>query len=285
MGPTASGKTAAAIDLVSCGPYEIISVDSALIYRGMDIGTAKPSKEELVVAPHRLIDICDPAESYSVGHFLEDVTREIEDILRRAKVPLLVGGTMMYFYQLQYGMNHIPTTDPLIRERVTQEARERGWSALHARLQIIDPIIAERLHPNDAQRISRALEIYEQTGKPLSVWQQEQTLVNPRYIFDNIILAPHDRKVIHERIEKRFDAMLKLGLIEEVERLYARGDLGIHNPSIRSVGYRQVWDYIEGGINFNTMREQAIAATRQLCKRQLTWLRRWENVPWVESLK
>ena len=285
MGPTASGKTAAAIDLALRGPYEIISVDSAMIYREMNIGTAKPSLEELSAAPHRLIDICDPAESYSVGRFLEDVASEIDDIIAHDKIPLLVGGTMMYFYQLQQGINNIPSSEPLIRERIAQEAVQKGWSALHAQLKTIDPVIAERLHPHDAQRISRALEIYEQTGKPLSVWQKEQAVAATDYQFENIILAPTNRAILHERIEKRFDVMLAGGFLEEVERLHARGDLDMNKPSIRSVGYRQAWDYIEGHIDFNTMREQAIVATRQLCKRQFTWLRRWEGAKWVESLK
>ena len=283
MGPTASGKTAAAIDMVARGPYDIISVDSAMIYRDMDIGTAKPSKQELAAAPHRLIDIVDPAESYSLGNFMEDVTREIDDILSHDKIPLLVGGTMMYFYQLQHGINNIPSSDSLIRERITHEAQEHGWPAMHERLTQVDPVTAARLHPNDAQRISRALEIFEQTGKPLSVWQQEQTSANPRYEFENIILAPNDRAIIHERIERRFDLMLQQGFIDEVERLYARGDLDANKPSIRSVGYRQAWDYLEGNIDFATMRERAIVATRQLCKRQFTWLRRWENAKWVEK--
>ena len=285
MGPTASGKTAAAIDMVSRGPYDIISVDSAMIYRDMDIGTAKPSKDELAAAPHRLIDIVDPAESYSLGNFMADVTREIDDILAHDKIPLLVGGTMMYFYQLQHGINNIPSSDALIRERITQEAQEQGWPALHERLTHVDPVTATRLHPNDAQRISRALEIFEQTGKPLSSWQQEYTSANPRYEFENIILAPHDRAIIHERIEKRFDLMLQQGFIDEVERLYARGDLDANKPSIRSVGYRQAWDYLEGTSDFATMRERAIVATRQLCKRQFTWLRRWQDATWVEKFQ
>lgn len=283
MGPTASGKTAAAIELVSRGPYDIISVDSAMIYRDMDIGTAKPSAAELALAPHRLINIRDPADSYSIGNFIDDVTAEIDDILQQDRIPLLVGGTMMYFYQLQHGINHIPSSDPLIRNQIAAEAQEKGWPALHAMLTKIDPIVASRLHPNDAQRISRALEVYYQTGKTLSLWQKEQVVTNPRYDFETIILAPADRTVIHERIEKRFDVMLKQGFIEEVEKLYARRDLDINKPSIRSVGYRQAWDYIEGTVDFDTMRERAIVATRQLCKRQFTWLRRWQDAKWVES--
>ena len=216
---------------------------------------------------------------------MADVTREIDDILAHDKIPLLVGGTMMYFYQLQHGINNIPSSDALIRERITQEAQEQGWPALHERLTHVDPVTATRLHPNDAQRISRALEIFEQTGKPLSSWQQEYTSANPRYEFENIILAPHDRAIIHERIEKRFDLMLQQGFIDEVERLYARGDLDANKPSIRSVGYRQAWDYLEGTSDFATMRERAIVATRQLCKRQFTWLRRWQDATWVEKFQ
>lgn len=283
MGPTACGKTGAAIELVKQGGYEIISVDSAMVYRGMDIGTATPSAEELAAAPHRLINIRDPAESYSVGDFCDDAQREIQAILANGNIPLLVGGTMMYFHQLQQGYSELPSSNAAIRQQVAEEAEQSGWPAMHAKLQRVDSQTAEQLHPNDAQRISRALEIYYQTGKPLSVWHAEQQLQPPAYQFENIILAPDERRIIHQRIEQRFDLMLEQGFIEEVEALYQRGDLHPDLSSIRSVGYRQAWEYCAGHIDKETMRERAIIATRQLCKRQFTWLRRWQDARWIKS--
>lgn len=283
MGPTACGKTAAAIGMVKRGGYEIISVDSAMVYRGMDIGTATPTAEELKIAPHRLINIRDPADPYSVGNFCDDVQREIKDILNNGNTPLLVGGTMMYFHQLQQGYSELPSANAAIRQQVAQEAKQHGWPAMHMQLQQIDAKTAEQLHPHDMQRISRALEIYYQTGKPLSVWHAEQRLKPPAYQFETVILAPDERSIIHQLIEQRFDQMLEQGFVDEVAALYERGDLNPNLPSIRSVGYRQAWDYCEGNIDKNTMRERAIIATRQLCKRQFTWLRRWQGARWITS--
>lgn len=283
MGPTACGKTGMAIELVKQGGYEIISVDSAMIYRGMDIGTATPTAEELAEAPHRLINIRDPRDSYSVGDFCRDAATEIEAVLSNGNTPLLVGGTMMYFHQFQQGYSGLPPTNEVIRQSIRDEAEAVGWPAMHAQLQAVDSISAKELHPNDAQRISRALELFYQTGKPLSQWHKEQVVESPPYEFENRILAPEDRGVIHERIEKRFDLMLKQGFLEEVEVLYRRGDLNPNLPSIRSVGYRQAWDYVAGNCDHDTMRNKAIIATRQLCKRQFTWLRRWENAQWVRT--
>jgi len=282
MGPTACGKTARAIEMVQQGGYEIISVDSAMIYRGMDIGTATPTAEELSAAPHRLINIRDPSERYSVGDFCRDVIIEIEDILKNDNTPLLVGGTMMYFHQLQKGYSELPSADDRIRQQVSNDAETLGWPMMHQKLQEFDPHTAAQLHPNDAQRISRALEIYYQTGKSLSQWHQEQTLKKPPYHFETMILAPEDRAVIHNKIEQRFDLMLKQGFLDEVRALYQRGDLHCDMPSIRSVGYRQAWDYLAGQCDKETMREKAIIATRQLCKRQFTWLRRWKNCNHVQ---
>jgi tRNA dimethylallyltransferase len=281
MGPTACGKTAKAIQMVEQGGYEIISVDSAMVYRGMDIGTATPSEEELARAPHRLINIRDPSESYSAGDFCRDVVVEIKDILANGNTPLLVGGTMMYYHQFQKGYSELPSADEAIRQQISLEAKQLGWAAMHVKLQQIDPTTAGQLHPNDAQRISRALEIYYQTNKPLSQWHQEQTQQTSDYEFENIILAPEERAIIHERIEKRFDLMLEHGFLDEVDALYKRGDLHPDLPSIRSVGYRQAWDYLAGVCDKKTMREKAIIATRQLCKRQFTWLRRWEDAQWI----
>ena len=283
MGPTACGKTGAAIDLVERGGYEIISVDSAMIYRGMDIGTATPTATELARAPHRLIDIRDPAQAYSVGEFCADAQREIQDIIANGNTPLLVGGTMMYFHQLQQGYSALPSADAVVRQQVANEAADMGWPAMHSKLQQVDSPTADQLHPNDAQRISRALEIYYQTGKPLSVWRAEQSQAPPPYHFENIILAPEEREIIHQRIEQRFDLMLEQGFLDEVKLLFNRGDLNPRMPSIRSVGYRQAWEYCAGHWDFDTMRERAIIATRQLCKRQFTWLRRWQNARWIQS--
>lgn len=283
MGPTACGKTAAAIELAEKGDFEIISVDSAMIYRGMDIGTAKPSAEALARAPHHLINIRDPVEAYSVGDFIDDTLKLIDQIHTREKIPLLVGGTMMYFHQLQRGYSELPSSDEVTRKQVAQMAQDQGWPALYELLQQIDPIIAAQLHPNDSQRISRALEIFYQTKVCMSEWHRRQTIEMPAYDFKNIILAPQDRGVIHQRIESRFDQMLDQGFMHEVEVLYKRGDLNSSLPSIRCVGYRQAWDYLDGNCRFEDMRERAIVATRQLCKRQFTWLRRWSHAVWIHE--
>ena len=284
MGPTACGKTDVAIKLVQTLPCEIVSVDSAMVYKEMNIGTAKPSAEELALAPHHLINLCDPAESYSVGRFCEDAHRVISSIHAQNKIPLLTGGSMLYFHQLQQGFNDMPKTDPEVRDRITLQARENGWPSMHAELEKIDPATAEQLHPNDAQRISRALEVFYSTGKTLHYWINNQNLQPLQNKTLNFILAPSERSILHERIAKRFGIMLQQGFENEVKKLYARGDLSLELPSIRSVGYRQMWSYLEGDYDYDTMRERAVIATRQLAKRQMTWLRRWKEAQWVDSL-
>lgn len=274
MGPTASGKTAAALEIARHIPSEIISMDSALVYRGMDIGTAKPSAEEQSLVPHHLIDIIEPTEAYSAARFREDALRLIREIQERERLPLLVGGTMLYFRALTTGLDDLPSANPTIRKRLEDEAAERGWPALHERLTQLDPATAERLKPTDAQRIQRALEIIELTGKPLSEQQSGPKRLALPFNLIPIALEPSDRLKLHERIALRFDLMLKDDLlIHEVEKLRARGDLHLGLPSMRCVGYRQTWQYLDGEFDRETLREKSIAATRQLCKRQLTWLR------------
>ena len=275
MGPTASGKTAAALAIAKSIPCEIISVDSALIYRGMDIGTAKPSDEERSQVPHHLIDILDPSLSYSVKQFRDDALRLIADIQARSKLPLLVGGTMLYFKALRDGLDDLPSADLALRSQLDMEITRHGTAALHARLRELDSITAERLNPNDTQRVQRAMEIILLSGQPMS--SQLDKADKPELPFElmSLALEPSDRKVLHERIAQRFDVMLsaKPGLIEETAALKQRSDLHIGLPSIRCVGYRQAWDYLDGKINRDNLREMGIAATRQLAKRQLTWLR------------
>ena len=289
MGPTASGKTELAVELVRRLPCEIISVDSAMVYRGMDIGTAKPDPEILSVAPHRLIDIRDPADPYSAAQFSADARREIAAIHAAGRIPLLVGGTMLYFRALQHGLSALPCADAAIREAIEAEARARGWAALHARLARVDPAAAARIHPNDPQRIQRALEVYEISGRPLSSFFTGQrpdrlaSITSGKLI--KLVLAPSDRVVMRERIEVRFQQMLDRGLIREVEALYQRGDLQRELPSMRSAGYRQVWDYLCGELSYAGMVERAGIATRQLAKRQLTWLRREEGTQWFDVLE
>ncbi|ALD91470.1 tRNA delta(2)-isopentenylpyrophosphate transferase [Cupriavidus gilardii CR3] len=278
LGPTASGKTAAALALAARAPIEIISMDSALVYREMDVGTAKPSAAELAAVPHHLIDIIDPADSYSAAQFVADTNALVESIRARDREPLIVGGTMLYYKALTQGLNDLPQADPQVRAELDRLAEERGWPALHAMLAQVDPVTAARLAPNDSQRIQRALEIHRLTGQPMSALLAREADART---FDGqagsrfraIALEPSDRAVLHARIEARFDAMLGGGLLDEVERLRSRGDLHPGLPSIRCVGYRQVWEYLDGHCDFATMRERGIAATRQLCKRQLTWLR------------
>ena len=275
MGPTASGKTAAALELARRVPAEIISVDSALVYRGMDIGTAKPTPAERASVPHHLIDILDPAEAYSAMQFRQDALRLVEDIHSRGKLPLLVGGTMLYFKALQDGLDELPQADPALRAQLDDEAAQYGVPALHARLATLDPATAARLKPTDSQRIQRALEIIALTGQPMSQLLARAPKTELPFALLPIALEPSDRGVLHERIAARFDPMLKTpgGLLEEVQRLRARGDLHLGLPSMRCVGYRQAWEYLDGEYDFATMREKGIAATRQLAKRQLTWLR------------
>jgi tRNA dimethylallyltransferase len=277
MGPTASGKTDLAIKLIQHLPCEIISVDSAMIYRGMDIGTAKPSADILKEAPHRLLDIRDPSEKYSAGDFREDALQEINQIISAGKIPLLVGGTMLYFHTLQNGLAALPKADPEIREMISQKAQTQGWMFLHEELKKIDPVAAQRIHPNDPQRLQRALEVYEATGKTLTQLIEESSRTDLPFQFLNFALVPNDKNTFHETIKKRFEIMLKQGFIEEVEKLFHREDLSADLPSIRSVGYRQIWEYLSGEINLETMKEKGIAATRQLAKRQMTWLRSWKS--------
>jgi tRNA dimethylallyltransferase len=276
MGPTASGKTAAALEIARHVPCEIVSVDSALVYRCMDIGTAKPSAEELAAAPHHLIDILDPLESYSAMQFREDALRLVRDIHTRGKLPLLVGGTMLYFKALRDGLDDLPQADPEVRARLDEEAVRIGVPGLHARLAAIDPETAARLKPNDSQRIQRALEIFELTGTPMSQLLAKAPREELPFELLPLALEPSDRSVLHARIAARFDAMLNApggGLLDEVKRLRARGDLHLGLPSMRCVGYRQAWEYLDGEYDLSTLREKGIAATRQLAKRQLTWLR------------
>ncbi|WP_121876084.1 tRNA (adenosine(37)-N6)-dimethylallyltransferase MiaA [Umboniibacter marinipuniceus] len=280
MGPTASGKTALAIELYQSGGFDIISVDSAMVYRGLDIGSAKPSQEELVQAPHRLIDIRDPAEAYNAVDFRNDALREIERSHARNRIPLFVGGTMLYYKVLLEGVANMPSADAAVRAKVEAIAEEKGWQAVHALLTQVDPVAAERIHPNHSQRLSRAYEVFLQTGKPLSQWhsEQERDALCERYNVRQMAVMPIDRKILHGRIEQRFDQMMELGFEAEVMALMQREDLHLDLPSMRSVGYRQMWRYLAGEINFATMRDQILAATRQLAKRQFTWLRGWEDV-------
>lgn len=281
MGPTSSGKTAAALALVQEFPFEIISVDSAQVYRGLDIGSGKPDPATLAKAPHRLLDIRDPAEPYSAAEFRSDALREIRAIQDKGKIPLLVGGTMLYFKVLRDGLAAMPAATPEIRDRILQQAAAEGWPALHQRLQEIDPESAARIHPNDPQRLQRALEVYEASGRSLTELHQLSPLGQSQDLPSNLIfmaLLPEHRAQLHVQIAKRFLSMLEAGLVEEVVALKARGDLHPSLPSIRSVGYRQVWDYLDGACDYDTMVSRSIAATRQLAKRQLTWLRSWQEL-------
>ncbi|MEW9798525.1 tRNA (adenosine(37)-N6)-dimethylallyltransferase MiaA [Alteromonas sp. CYL-A6] len=282
MGPTASGKTRLAIELAQLADSEVISVDSALVYRGMDIGTAKPTEKEMAGIPHHLIDIMDPAETYSVTQFCQDATALIADIQQRNKRPILVGGTMMYFNALINGISPLPKSDATVREQLMQEAESRGWSALHDELSRIDPVSGERIHPNDPQRLIRALEVFRISGKTLTHWQQQAVNACP-YPIVQFAIAPAERAVLHQRIVERFDIMLRDGFEDEVRKLYERGDLHPDLPAIRSVGYRQMWQYFEGQLDYAQMRERGIIATRQLAKRQMTWLRGWKNVTWLDT--
>ena len=282
MGPTASGKTGLALDIAAKVESEVISVDSALVYKGMDIGTAKPTQEERAGVVHHLIDIIDPAQSYSVSQFVNDTNALIGDILARGKVPILAGGTMMYFNALINGISPLPKSDEKIRDEITQQAQRLGWSKLHDELRGVDPISGERIHPNDPQRITRALEVYRSTGKTLTHWQQQEG-EKCRYNIAQFAIAPADRAVLHERIATRFDLMLEQGFENEVVKLYERSDLHEDLPSVRSVGYRQMWQYLDGQLSYAEMRERGIIATRQLAKRQLTWLRGWEQVTWLDT--
>ena len=271
MGPTTSGKSAAAMALARERPIEIVSVDSALVYRGMDIGTAKPTRDEQARVPHHLIDLLDPSESYSAARFVADADAAIAAIRARGHVPLLTGGTMLYFKALRDGLDAMPSADLAIRADLEREAARDGWDALHRQLATVDPVTAARLAPLDAQRISRALEVWRSSGTPLSAFQQgTRVAARPLRVWS---LEPSDRNALHTRIATRFDAMLDAGFLDEVRALKARGDLDPRMPSMRCVGYRQAWEHLDGECDATTMRERAIAATRQLAKRQITWLR------------
>ncbi|MEW6692168.1 MAG: tRNA (adenosine(37)-N6)-dimethylallyltransferase MiaA [Pseudomonadota bacterium] len=274
MGPTASGKTGLALDLARRLPVELISVDSALVYRGMDIGTAKPDAETLRAFPHRLIDILDPSEAYSAARFRQDALEAMREIHARGRIPLLVGGTMLYYRALQDGLADLPAADPALREAIQAEATVRGWAALHEELARVDPQAAARIHPNDPQRLGRALEVWRLTGVPLSEWQargREQAAPEVGRVLKLALIPP--RELLRERIAVRFTQMLEAGFIQEVEALRARGDLHLGLPSMRSVGYRQVWEYLEGAHTYERMVELGVTATRGLAKRQMTWLR------------
>lgn len=285
MGPTASGKSLAAMAIAAHHAVEIISVDSAQIYRGMDIGSAKPTPAERARVPHHLIDILDPAQAYSAARFRSDALRLIAEIRERGREPLLCGGTMLYFKALRDGLDDLPMADALVRARLEQDAARAGWPALHARLAQVDPVTAARLAPMDSQRISRALEVFELTGQALSaLLGAQRTHSSSDTEFFNVALEPSDRAQLHARIEARFDHMLEAGLLDEVRQLRQRGDLHADLPSMRCVGYRQVWAYLDGHLHGAEMRGQAIAATRQLAKRQLTWLRALENRHVVDCL-
>ncbi|CQQ85615.1 tRNA (adenosine(37)-N6)-dimethylallyltransferase MiaA [Yersinia enterocolitica] len=284
MGPTASGKTALSIALRQRLPVELVSVDSALIYRGMDIGTAKPSAEELALAPHRLIDIRDPAESYSAADFRKDALKEMADITAAGRIPLLVGGTMLYFKALLDGLSPLPSADPKVRQRIEQQAAELGWEALHQQLAEIDPVAAARIHPNDPQRLSRALEVFFISGKTLTELTKISGETLP-YRVHQFAIAPVSRELLHQRIELRFHQMLDAGFETEARALFDRGDLHTDMPAIRCVGYRQMWSYLSGEIDYDEMVYRGICATRQLAKRQMTWLRGWGSVQWLDSDK
>ncbi len=285
MGPTASGKTAVALRLARELPCEIISVDSAQVYKGMNIGTAKPDAAALREAPHHLIDVIEPHERYSAARFRDDALAVMREVTERDRIPLLVGGTMMYYQALTEGLNELPEADPMIRMMIDTMAEENGWPAVHARLARVDPETAARLEPNDSQRVQRALEIYLLTNQPMS-----KLLARPKYVYFpytpiRISLVPSDREVLHMRIAQRFDAMLEAGLVKELRKLREEYGLEPGMPSMRCVGYRQAWDHLEGRLDAAALREQGIAATRQLAKRQLTWLRAMENLTEFDCLE
>lgn len=305
MGPTAAGKTDLALALTQSLPCDIISVDSALIYKGMDIGTAKPDKAFLAQAPHRLIDIIEPYESYSVAQFYQDAFREMQAITAAGRVPLLVGGTMMYYRIIQQGIANLPSADEQIRLEISKEAEQYGWAYIHSLLAEVDPDSAERIKPTDPQRLQRALEIYRVTGRTMTqIWQDQHNATGKKakgsytesqddlcvgglpalpYRFLNFSIAPQDRKELHQRIAQRFDLMLENGFIEEVNSFYQHEQMHAELPSMRCVGYRQAWDYLDGKLSYDELRERGVIATRQLAKRQLTWLRSWPNLYQLET--
>lgn len=294
MGPTASGKTDLAMALARVLPCDLISVDSALVYKGMDIGTAKPSKAQLAEFPHRLVDILDPAQSYSAADFRRDALQAMAEITARGRIPLLVGGTMLYFKALLDGLADMPGADPAIRQALEAQATAEGLPALHAELSRVDPVSAARIHPNDPQRIIRALEVFRAAGISMTDLRQRQIAENGApgasassqlpYTVASLAIAPAERSLLHARIAQRFEQMLEQGFIGEVRQLRDRGDLHVGLPSIRAVGYRQVWDHLDGRLSAAEMKERGIIATRQLAKRQFTWLRGWGDLKWLDSL-
>lgn len=294
MGPTAAGKTDLALALARALPCELISVDSALVYRDMDIGTAKPSKAVLAEYPHQLIDIRDPAQSYSAAEFRADALAAMAAATARGRIPLLVGGTMLYFKALLEGLADMPAADPAVRAELEAQAAREGWPALHEQLRVVDPESAARIHPNDPQRLLRALEVYRLSGQSMTAHRQLQhgnsaaaeaskAALLP-YTVAQLAIAPAQRQALHERIAQRFQQMLEQGFVEEVQALHGRGDLHGQMPSIRAVGYRQVWDYLDGRLSHAEMQERGVIATRQLAKRQFTWLRGWDGLHWLDSL-
>jgi len=285
MGPTASGKTGLAVELIQRLPLEIISVDSALIYRGMDIGTAKPDAQTLAQAPHRLIDIRDPSEIYSAAEFRHDALQAMDDIISRGNTPLLVGGTTLYFRALEEGLSDLPSADAEVRAELEAEAAEVGWPAMHTRLSQVDPEAADRIHPNDPQRIQRALEVYELCGEPMSALFAGGRQQVPAYRFLKLALVPGDRALLHARIAERFQLMLKQGFLDEVRHLRARGDLHTDLPSMRAVGYRQAWAHLDGNLSAEEWVERGVIATRQYAKRQMTWLRSERDCHWIDPLQ
>jgi tRNA dimethylallyltransferase len=284
MGPTGAGKTDLAAELVGRFPLEIVSVDAAMVFRGMDIGTAKPPAELLARAPHRLIDLIDPRESYSAARFLVDADAAMKDISASGRTPLLVGGTMLYFRALQSGLARLPAADPELRRRIEARAAREGWPALHDELLRLDPVAAARIRPNDRQRIQRALEVIERTGRPMTDQQAENLRGATRTGDLKLVLAPADRAALAARIERRFEEMLRQGLVEEVRRLHARGDLHPGLPAMRLIGYRQLWQHLESGTSLTEAVQNAVVATRQLARRQLTWLRAEPGAEWFDPL-
>jgi len=284
MGPTASGKTTLAVELVQRFPFDIVSVDSAMVYRGLNIGAAKPDPATLTIAPHRLIDILDPAEVYSAARFRADALSTIAKIHAQGRIPLLVGGTMLYFRVLQQGLSELPSADPAVRAQLAADLASQGAVALHERLHAIDPQAAARIHPNDRQRLLRALEVYQLSGRPLTELCTLSPGATLPYQAFKVVLAPAERSLLQRAIERRFGQMLEQGFITEVEQLRARGDLDLQKPSMRAVGYRQVWEYLDGKMSYADMAYRGVTATRQFAKRQLTWLRAEPQAAWFDSL-
>jgi tRNA dimethylallyltransferase len=284
MGPTGAGKTDLALELAARLPVEIVSVDSAMVYRGLDIGSGKPPREVLARYPHHLVDIMDPSQSYSAGQFVRDAHRAIDEIHGRGKLPLLVGGTMLYFRALRRGLAELPTADPQLRAAIDAEGAARGWPAMHATLAHFDPGAAARIQPNDAQRIQRAIEVFRITGRPLSEIHAAAGPTDPRWKFSAFAWVPGDRERLYAGIEARFHRMMSAGLLHEVRELYQRGDLHERLPAIRSVGYRQLWEHLAGADTLDSAVQRAIIATRQLARRQLIWLRSESELDWVDAL-